>query len=100
MNRYVTGLALMLLCLTGTARAASAECEGNFVNPITDICWECIFPVTIGNVPVAKGRQPDTPNPSMPIQFCPSGAGHWLLGADGADGCDTLPLLHGESGGL
>lgn len=43
MNRYVTGLALMLLCLTGTARAASAECEGNFVNPITDICWECIF---------------------------------------------------------
>ncbi len=73
MNRYVTGLALMLLCLTGTARAASAECEGNFVNPITDICWECIFPVTIGNVPVAKGRQPDTPNPSMPIQFCPMG---------------------------
>ncbi|HBD4374511.1 TPA: TraU family protein, partial [Escherichia coli] len=56
MNRYVTGLALMLLCLTGTARAASSECEGNFVNPITDICWECIFPVTIGNVPVAKGR--------------------------------------------
>lgn len=73
MNRYVTGLALMLLCLTGTARAASSECEGNFVNPITDICWECIFPVTIGNVPVAKGRQPDTPNPSMPIQFCPMG---------------------------
>ncbi|WP_431061392.1 TraU family protein, partial [Staphylococcus aureus] len=48
-------------------------CEGNFVNPITDVCWECIFPVTIGNVPVVKGRQPDTPNPSMPIQFCPMG---------------------------
>ncbi|EBW3899560.1 conjugal transfer protein TraU [Salmonella enterica subsp. enterica serovar Panama] len=76
MKRYLAGLGLMLLCLTGmsgTAQAASAECEGNFVNPITDVCWECIFPVTIGNVPVVKGRQPDTPNPSMPIQFCPMG---------------------------
>ncbi|HAL9233423.1 TPA: conjugal transfer pilus assembly protein TraU, partial [Escherichia coli] len=73
MIRYLAGLGLVLLCLSGTARAASSECEGNFVNPITDICWECIFPVTIGNVPVAKGRQPDTPNPSMPIQFCPMG---------------------------
>ncbi|EAT8443235.1 conjugal transfer protein TraU [Salmonella enterica] len=53
--------------------SASVECEGRFVNPITDVCWECIFPVTIGNVPVAKGRQPDTPNPGMPIQFCPMG---------------------------
>ncbi|EAZ9185815.1 conjugal transfer protein TraU [Salmonella enterica subsp. salamae] len=76
MKRYLAGLGLMLLCLTGmsgAAQAASAECEGNFVNPITDVCWECIFPVTIGNVPVAKGRQPDTPNPSMPIQLCPMG---------------------------
>lgn len=76
MKRYLAGLGLMLLCLTGmsgTAQAASAECEGNFVNPITDICWECIFPVTIGNVPVVKGSQPDTSNPSMPIQFCPMG---------------------------
>ncbi|HIF4013580.1 TPA: conjugal transfer pilus assembly protein TraU [Yersinia enterocolitica] len=55
------------------SQAASAECEGRFVNPITDVCWECIFPVTIGNVPVAQGKQPDTANPSMPIQFCPMG---------------------------
>jgi len=49
------------------------ECEGRFVNPITDVCWACIFPITIGNVPVAQGDQPDTPNPGMPIQFCPVG---------------------------
>lgn len=82
MKRSLATLGLMLLCLTGmtgTARAASAECEGNFVNPITDVCWECIFPVTIGNVPVANGRQPDTPNPGMPIQFCPMGI-FWRVG--------------------
>lgn len=82
MKRYLAALGLALLCLTGitgTAQAASAECEGNFVNPITDVCWECIFPVTIGNVPVAKGRQPDTANPSMPIQFCPMGI-FWRVG--------------------
>jgi len=58
---------------------ASVECEGRFVNPITDVCWECIFPVTIGNVPVAKGHQPDTPNPGMPVQFCPMGI-FWRVG--------------------
>lgn len=56
-----------------SVRAASAECEGNFVNPITDICWECLFPITIGNVAVAPGDAPDTSNPSMPIQLCPMG---------------------------
>ncbi|ENN7017529.1 conjugal transfer pilus assembly protein TraU [Enterobacter ludwigii] len=82
MKQYLAALGLALLCLTGitgTAQAASAECEGNFVNPITDVCWECIFPVTIGNVPVAKGRQPDTANPTMPIQFCPMGI-FWRVG--------------------
>jgi len=53
--------------------SASVECEGRFVNPITDVCWECIFPVTIGNVPVAKGRQPDKKKHGKPIQFCPMG---------------------------
>lgn len=53
--------------------ASATECEGNFVNPITDICWECIFPVTIGSIAVASGAQPDTSNPSSPIQICPMG---------------------------
>jgi len=22
-------------------------CNGNFVNPVTDICWKCVFPLTI-----------------------------------------------------
>lgn len=48
------------------------SCRGHFVNPITDICWHCMFPITIGSVPVVSGGIPDTSNPSSPIQICPA----------------------------
>jgi conjugal transfer pilus assembly protein TraU len=51
--------------------AIGAACVPKFVNPITDICWNCIFPMTIGSVPIAPSAYPDTENPSMPISFCP-----------------------------
>jgi conjugal transfer pilus assembly protein TraU len=52
--------------------AADPSCEGRFVNPITDVCWRCIFPLSLGSVQVGKGDQPDTPNPGSPIQYCPA----------------------------
>lgn len=48
----------------------ASECKGHFVNPITDICWSCMFPITIGNIPVVKGDYPDTKNPKSPICLC------------------------------
>ncbi|EBN9933204.1 conjugal transfer protein TraU, partial [Salmonella enterica] len=66
-----------LLCVLLLSSPALAKddrdkmCDGNFVNPISDICWDCIFPMTIGDVAVFPGDAPDTDNPSMPIQFCP-----------------------------
>lgn len=68
--------AVALLCLllgSAQAFAADPQCEGRFVNPITDICWECIFPISIGSVAVSTGTVPDTANPGSPIQFCPMG---------------------------
>jgi len=35
-------------------------CKGHFINPITDICWDCLFPLTIGSSKVVKGSYPDT----------------------------------------
>lgn len=49
---------------------AGLMCTGNFVNPITDICWDCLFPITIGNIPVIAGEEPDTINPGSPICVC------------------------------
>ena len=67
---------LLSVCVFGsvtvtTPAKADALCEGNFVNPITDICWDCLFPMTIGKTAVFPGIAPDTRNPSSPIQICP-----------------------------
>jgi len=51
--------------------AADVACEGRFVNPITDICWRCMFPLSLGSAPITGGDLPDTPNPSSPLQICP-----------------------------
>ncbi len=60
-------MAMLLLCLHGEAQA---KCQGKFVNPITDICWSCLFPITIGGMKVMGGRE-DTPNPHQLVCMCP-----------------------------
>ena len=45
-------------------------CKGHFVNPITDICWDCIFPVTIGKSNAVKGHYPDTDNRKITKYWC------------------------------
>lgn len=62
----------IILCLfTGTAHAAGT-CTGTFFNPVTDVCWTCIFPIKIGGVTVASFGQEDTDTIDVtPICFCP-----------------------------
>ncbi|ECJ6125888.1 conjugal transfer pilus assembly protein TraU [Salmonella enterica] len=66
-------VSLLGLLLWGNSHmaAADAACEGRFVNPITDICWRCMFPLSLGSTKVTGGDLPDTSNPGSPIQFCP-----------------------------
>lgn len=47
---------------------AEGSCIGRFVNPVTDICWSCIFPITIGGIRVASGE--DTENPRQFLCYC------------------------------
>lgn len=49
---------------------ASGSCSGSVWNPATGICWSCLFPVTLGAVPVMPGTHPDTPNPVIPVCHC------------------------------
>lgn len=67
-------LLLSALALWGYSLSAAADpsCEGRFVNPITDVCWRCIFPLSLGSVQVGKGDLPDTSNPGSPLQLCPA----------------------------
>ena len=46
------------------------RCKGDFINPITDICWECLFPITIGSIELKGSDKPDTKNPSSPVCVC------------------------------
>ncbi|HIE1345217.1 TPA: conjugal transfer pilus assembly protein TraU [Serratia marcescens] len=68
---WLSALLVVAGLFSAPSQAADAACQGRFVNPITDICWRCIFPLSIGSIPVGKGDLPDTSNPGSPIQFCP-----------------------------
>ena len=68
MNGKRVLLAVLFACLW-TLPVQAGTCKGRFVNPITDICWKCIFPITILGVEVAKGR-PSPPEPKAPLCFC------------------------------
>lgn len=48
-----------------------AKCVGRFLNPVTDICWKCIFPLTVGGVEIIKGK-PSPKGPKQPICYCQS----------------------------
>ena len=41
-------LGLFGILTVGQANAGSVTCQGKFINPITDICWSCMFPMQIG----------------------------------------------------
>lgn len=67
--RWLWLLTLALNCMT--AHAAAATCTGKFLNPITDICWSCILPLSIGAAPIGViGSQEDIPNPASPVCSC------------------------------
>ena len=65
----IKSLRFIVLCLIMSplfmisSNVSASQCKGHFVNPITDICWDCLFPLTIGSKDVVKGGYPDTDNP-------------------------------------
>ena len=82
---WLSGLVLAISLLIG-AMVQSASAAGScgampFVNPITDICWRCIFPLFIGPVPVATLGQTDSgaTNGYPPaVCMCPTASPPWF----------------------
>jgi conjugal transfer pilus assembly protein TraU len=48
---------------------SEAKCIGRFLNPVTDICWKCIFPITIAGIDIVGGN-PSPSSPRSPICIC------------------------------
>lgn len=46
-------LIFLFVGMVGVAYATPpSSCKGRFLNPITDICWSCLFPMFIGPIPM------------------------------------------------
>lgn len=63
--------AAALVLASGPALAGvSSNCNGKFANPITDICWSCIFPISLGGTPIITAGQEDGDNPGGLLCAC------------------------------
>ncbi|MEP2780817.1 MAG: TraU family protein [Pseudoruegeria sp.] len=65
-------LNLVVFLIIGFASPLSAKCNAKFLNPISEVCWDCIFPISVGAIDISFGSsRPDTDNQSFPLCFCP-----------------------------
>jgi conjugal transfer pilus assembly protein TraU len=64
-------LFILFISTFSLSSLAGGVCHGKFANPLTDVCWSCLFPISIGSISVFGEGQPDTTNPSSPICICP-----------------------------
>ena len=73
--RYV--IVLIISIIIPTSVFGSVSCQSRFVNPITDVCWSCLLPISIGQaIKVGGGMSPakrDTKNPASPLCACSKG---------------------------
>lgn len=76
MNHRKIIISLIMAILLPLSSYAST-CQGRFVNPISDICWSCLLPISIGSPPtgiqIGEGSIPkkrDTKNPSSLLCLC------------------------------
>ncbi len=60
----------IILFLIGFSLPVQGKCVGRFVNPITDICWSCLFPITVGGLKISAAGE-DTPNTRQLLCTCP-----------------------------
>jgi len=71
----------LALATPASADAGPGRCTGSFVNPITDICWPCLFPISVGGLKIWPSSRPDPTNPdpaAVPVRFAPGIAmGFW-----------------------
>jgi conjugal transfer pilus assembly protein TraU len=67
-----TPLVVFLCCLSIVIypSAFAATCRGHIINPVTDVCWRCLFPITIGSSTVVSSDLPDAPNPHKTFCVC------------------------------
>ncbi len=71
MKKYITIL-IILISFIFSNNLFAKNCSGKMFNPITDVCWDCIFPISIGAAQTqGANKRHDTENFPSPICVCP-----------------------------
>lgn len=72
LSTLLLGAAMLVTSLSGNA---ATVCQGKFINPVTDVCWSCVFPVKIGGkASLTTSVLPD-PDTGAGGPFCTCGKG-------------------------
>jgi len=72
--KYSLLILLLILPILFISKASAIACGGRFPNPVTDVCWTCLFPIRIGPAPITVPGQTDplTDIPPPLICECPA----------------------------
>lgn len=60
----------MLFFLPSLNSYAAVGCVGRMMSPVTDVCWKCLFPITIAGVKIASSPMTDTKSPRDIVCAC------------------------------
>lgn len=70
----------MLLFVAASAQGATGGCKGKTLDPVADICWQCMFPAQMGSVTYGNGAESAPGNITNPVCACPDSEGVLVTG--------------------
>jgi len=71
--RNIRAVLVLAFAVSPSSWAATTTCTGKFMNPITDICWSCAFPLKVGGTTIMDFGQEDFDSGvSNPLCACSS----------------------------
>ena len=65
---YKKAIRLVFFCFV--SMPVAAQCYGRMLNPVTDICWDCFFPINFAGASMGSGQDPNPMPP--PLCSCPA----------------------------
>ncbi len=73
MKHSLLAVLSLFFCLSLSAPAEAGSCRGKIINPITDVCWSCVFPIKLGPVSVGSNGNKDVETDAKDLCMCVSG---------------------------
>lgn len=74
MMSLLRSLAFVILAALSGVASAQSSCTGRWINPISDVCWSCLFPISIFNVPIFTFGQDTFSTDATAFCFCNRGS--------------------------